>query len=432
MYYTQSGDTLPSIAYRFGITVDQIQSSTKDLPSTGLIAPKTLLLIPDVLSDVGPKEVNFPDSEVVYSPSALDFDIAGFVSQAGGYLASYTEDLSSGWLTGAQLIKRVAIENSVNPRLLLAILEYQSHWVFSKPASLSETDYPIGNLDYSYKGLYRQLSWAVSQLSIGYYGLRAGILTEVQFPGHDPVHLAPELNAGTVAVQYLFSQLNDDPLRWMGDLNGPGSIIELYQKMFGNPWQRAQTVEPLYPPTLTQPVLELPFEPGHTWSYTWGPHSAWGPEGALAAIDFAPRAEAQGCAQSNEWAVASASGKVVRSENGVVILDLDNDGVEQTGWNILYMHIATLDRVAVGTYVDTNDRIGHPSCEGGVATGTHMHIARKFNGEWILADGAVPFVLSGYTVHNGAEPGLGTMTYEKTVITSNRFGMQSSLITRPK
>lgn len=432
MYYSQSGDTLPSIADRFGVTTDQIQSSAQDLPPAGLIAPKTLLLIPDVISEVGPKEVNFPDSEVVYSPSALDFDITKFVSQAGGYLASYREDQSSGWLTGAQLIKRVAIENSINPRLLLAILEYQSGWVFGKPASLSETDYPMGNLDYDYKGLYRQLSWAVSQLSIGYYGWRAGILTEVQFPGHDPVHLAPELNAGTVAVQYLFSQLNKEPLRWMEDLNGPGSIIELYQKMFGNPWLRAQTVEPLYPPTLAQPVLELPFVPGHTWSYTWGPHSAWGPEGALAAIDFAPRAELQGCAKSDEWVVASASGKVVRSENGVVILDLDNDGVEQTGWNILYMHIATLDRIPVGTYVDTNDRIGHPSCEGGVATGTHVHMARKFNGEWILADGAVPFVLSGYTVHNGAEPGLGTMTIGNTIITSNRFGMQSSLITRPK
>jgi len=28
--------------------------------------------------------------------------------------------------------------------------------------------------------------------------------------------------------------------------------------MFGNPWERAQTVEPLYPPGITQPPLILP------------------------------------------------------------------------------------------------------------------------------------------------------------------------------
>jgi LasA protease len=42
------------------------------------------------------------------------------------------------------------------------------------------------------------------------------------------------------------------------------------------------------------------------------------------------------------------------------------------------------------------DRIGHPSCEGGVSNGTHVHLARRFNGEWIPADGSLPFVLDGW------------------------------------
>jgi len=330
------------------------------------------------------------------------------------------------------LINRIAIENSVNPRFLLALLEYQSHWVFGQPDSLSATDYPLGNTDYQYRQLYRQLSWAVSQLSIGYYWWREGLLTEIQFPAQSPVRIAPELNAGTVAVQYLFSQLIKDPLRWGGALNGPGSLLEKYTAMFGEPWQRAYTVEPLYPPTLTQPVLELPFGPGKTWSYTGGPHSAWGPEGALAALDFAPPASESGCQLSDEWVTAVAPGKIIRSENGVVILDLDNDGSEQTGWDIIYLHIATKDRVPVGTFVDTNDHIGHPSCEGGVATGTHVHIARKFNGEWILADGPVPFVLSGYTAHYNGIDYQGTLTKGDLTITANSKGMYMSLVTRPK
>ena len=60
------------------------------------------------------------------------------------------------------------------------------------------------------------------------------------------------------------------------------------------------------------------------------------------------------------------------------------------------MHIAENERVAFGTYVLTGERIGHPSCEGGVSNGTHVHLARKFNGEWISADGNVPFNLEGW------------------------------------
>jgi hypothetical protein len=60
------------------------------------------------------------------------------------------------------------------------------------------------------------------------------------------------------------------------------------------------------------------------------------------------------------------------------------------------MHIEARDRVQPGTYLHAGDRIGHPSCEGGVSTGTHLHLARRYNGEWIPADQVLPFVLDGW------------------------------------
>jgi LasA protease len=60
------------------------------------------------------------------------------------------------------------------------------------------------------------------------------------------------------------------------------------------------------------------------------------------------------------------------------------------------MHIESRDRVQPGTYVFAGDRIGHPSCEGGVSNGTHVHLARRYNGEWIAADGPLPFNLDGW------------------------------------
>jgi LasA protease len=127
---------------------------------------------------------------------------------------------------------------------------------------------------------------------------------------------------------------------------------------------------------------------------------------------------------------ASAPGLVVRSGNGIVVIDLDGDGYEQTGWALLYLHVSSKDRVATGTLVEEGDPLGHPSCEGGMATGTHVHIARKYNGEWILADGPVPFVLSGWRAHAGSEPYKGTLTKGDQIVTACQCGSFETRITR--
>jgi LasA protease len=204
----------------------------------------------------------------------------------------------------------------------------------------------------------------------------------------------------------------------------------VYMDLFGDPWVRAQKVEPLFPPGLVQPPLSLPFTPGETWDLTGGPHYAYGTKGALAALDFAPGADQKGCYQSESWVLAAASGRVVRSGNGIVVLDLDNDGYEQTGWDLFYLHIATQDRVPVGTWLNADDRVGHPSCEGGPSTGTHIHFARKFNGEWILADGPIPFNLSGWIAHAGDLPREGTMTKGDQVVVAQPNGAIISKLVR--
>jgi murein DD-endopeptidase MepM/ murein hydrolase activator NlpD len=105
--------------------------------------------------------------------------------------------------------------------------------------------------------------------------------------------------------------------------------------------------------------------------------------------------------ENSSWVVAVADGVVTYAHNGLVILDLDGDGLEQTGWTVIYLHIASYDRVSAGDVLRIGDIIGHPSCEGGYSTGTHIHIARRYNGEWISADGPLPFILDGW-VSEGA------------------------------
>ncbi len=106
----------------------------------------------------------------------------------------------------------------------------------------------------------------------------------------------------------------------------------------------------------------------------------------------------------------------MRAGNGAVVQDLDNDGYEQTGWTVLYMHVETRDRVQPNTYVYAGEQIGHPSCEGGVSNGTHLHLARRYNGEWISADGNLPFNLDGWISAGDGVEYDGTLTRNGTVL----------------
>jgi len=417
LYYSQSGDYLPVVASHFGVDVSEIASPVVLLEMI-LLDPGTVLVIPYRLGKTTPDERIMPDSEVVFSATAIDFNVEAYVAGAGGHLSIYREYLaSSAWTTGAGAIRRIAEENSLNPRLILALLEYESHWVTGQPTNLAETEYPLGNIDWYYKGLFRQLMWAARKLSAGYYGWRDGTLTELTFPDGTTIRLSPQLNAGTVALQYYFSQTYN-PDEWAQVIDPHVGFPALYAQMFGDPWARAQVVEPLFPPGLTQPSLSLPFEPGKVWSFSSGPHAAWDREGALAALDFAPPSAESGCVKSNHWVLASAPGLVVRSGGGVVALDLDGDGHEQTGWVLVYLHVSTKDRAPLGAWLNADDPIGHPSCEGGVHTGTHLHFVRKYNGEWVLAAGPLPFTLSGWVAHAGEKPYEGTLTKGDQVVTA--------------
>ncbi len=431
LYYTQAGDTLEALAVRFGVTMDEIDS-TGVLPESGFINPNQLLIIPQRFGNTTSSEHLLPDSEFVYTLSSIDFDVARFVYDAGGYLRNHHEYLgTAGESYGGEIVWQVALDNSVNPKLLLALLEYQSGWVYGQPATLAEQDYPLGEIGLSYKGLLRQLKWAVNHLSVGYYGWREGRLNQITFTDGVTAYLAPDLNAGTVALQYYFAQIYDSQT-WLAALDPENGFPALYEQMFGSPWTRAQVVEPLFPPELIQPDLELPFLVDRMWSYTGGPHGAWEKDGSWAAIDFAPATTVSGCVDSDAWVTAAGDGVIARSERGIVVLDLDGDGFEQTGWALVYLHIATEGRAGEGRLIKEGDLIGHPSCEGGYATGTHVHLARKYNGEWMAADGPIPFVLGGWMVHAGDAPYKGALTRDGETITANQFGAFESRIVRER
>lgn len=402
-YIVQAGDTLGGIAARFGC---DLQSLVK---ANGITDPNALqvgqkLEIPSPHIETGPAVRLLPDSEFVNGPAYANFDVASFVAGKGGYLADYAETVGSEVLTGSEIVLLVAHHYSVGPRLLLALVELKGGWVTQS----GPVGQPLGYNSSGQGSFSRQLAWAADKLNQGYYDWRGRGMQLLTWPDGTVTRYASSLNAATAGLQYFFA-VDSPRSEWqtlVGD--GPGSFLATYRALFGDPQQYA--IEPLIPADLENPAWALPWSQGETWHFTGAPHGAWEDGSAWAAMDFVPAGGPFGCGVPESWATAAASGLVIYSQNGEVLVDLDEDGHEQTGWVLFYLHMAGDGRVAVDTRVRTGDAIGRPSCEGGFSESAHLHLARKYNGEWIAADGPLPFTLSGWQPHSGGEQYDGTLT----------------------
>ena len=332
-----------------------------------------------------------PDSELIYGPTVNGFKIDSFVPQ-DSYLRSYTDVVENQVVGGVEVVQLIAERFRVNPRLLLAALEYRSGWVTQ--SNPQDDGMPLGLNRTGATGLYSQLEWTANRINMGYYGRSEGGLTGFTLADGTFVSFDGSITDGTAGVQNWFGAYpNATYSQWLADVGEQG-FTATYERLFGDPFAYAD--DSLWPTNIEQPELSLPWDESETWYFTGGPHGGWASGSAWAALDFVPPGELVGCYESAEWVLAVADGVITRSDFGAVVLDLDGDGYAGTGWAILYQHIATNERIASGTRVSRGDRLGHPSCEGGYSTGTHLHLARTYNGRWISADQAPTFNLDGW------------------------------------
>jgi LasA protease len=427
-YLAMAGDNPEAVAKRFGVEPEQI-ISTEILPLKGLLTPGQVLEIPNELGETRYTEILIPDSEVVNSPSARDFNINEFIQTAGGYLGEHRELVNGSWMSAAEIVTKVSMENSINPRLLLAFLELRSGWVYGDMGDPDQLDYPIGFYVPDYQGLYYELVLTATHLGVGYYGWRSGDKVALTFQDGGWLRMAPGINPGTAALQTVLSKISTQE-EWRDTLYGGEGFIQLYAEMYGDPWSRASQFEPLIRPDLAQPELLLPFSPGERWSFTGGPHRSWNAGSPRGALDFSPATGEPACSTSRAWVTASAEGIITRASDNVLAIDLDGDGNEQTGWVLVYLHIVIGDEIHAGKPVNADDALGHPSCERGNSTGTHIHIARKYNGEWISAGEPVQFTMSGWETQVGERSYEGQLQKGDLTISANPGGPSSSLITR--
>lgn len=398
-YTVKEGDYLGAIAVRHRVSVGQIVNANPGVSLKVLYPDQKLIIPPDNRNPFGSNFKIIPDSELVYGESLKDFDTIDVVNQFNGALSRFKETFWDGrTYTGAEVVQMVADQNAVNPRLLLAILEYHGGWLTQENVSAETKLYPFGYKDHKLDGLWEYLDWAADRLMGGYTAWPKGYLSTWSLYDETVYRIAPTINPATAGIQNLYA-------RYMYDFQFVEAVSETglyatYQKLFGDPF--AFSAESQLPEDLVQPEFILPLAHGDTWYFTSGPHYGWGVGSPWTALDFAPPGNDDdiGCFTSYAPILAVADGVITRSDVGFVVLDLDGDGSEQTGWTVHYIHVGSSGRIATGTQVAAGDVIGVASCEGGYSTGTHFHIARRYNGIWVDAYGAVPFNLGGWIAYS--------------------------------
>jgi LasA protease len=427
-YTAQTGDTLFNLASRFNTTIGEILDENPIIPEDATTLPPGLpMIIPIYYQSLwGPQFQIIPNCSFINGPAQVGFDIAEFVESQPGWFKDYHQFAAEKVRSGAEIISYISNRFSISPRVLLAILEYQLK-ALSDPAAPDNLDkgYPLGYEESGYHGLYIQLVWAANTLNQGYYGWLTSRLDTLEFSDQTIEHPDPWQSAATVGFQLYFS-IVDTKEEYYHSIS-PDGFLQSYQGLFGSPLN----CEPHIPGSLAQPAMQLPFGSGKLWAFTGGPHTGWGQGDPWAALDFAPPTAESGCEITSEWASAVAPGIIAVSEPGLVELDLDEDGDHRTGWVVLYLHLGTQHKIKVGTLVEAGDPVGHPSCEGGESTGSHIHIARKYNGEWIIAAGVIPFVMDGWIPSEGTAEYLGTMTRYTETVTASVDAEEKSILSAP-
>ncbi len=200
-YIAQDGDTLPALARRFNTSVDEILQANTQIPHDATTMPPGMpMKIPIYFLALwaSPFQI-IPDHAFVNSPTTIGFNTAAYVASQPGWLKDYRVYVSGEWRSGAEMVDYIAVNYSINPHLLLTLLEYQGG-ALTQPG-IPEKKNLLGLKRAFWDSHYLQLVLAANELNNGYYGWRAGSLLEFKDVDSFLIRPDPWQNAASVAMQ---------------------------------------------------------------------------------------------------------------------------------------------------------------------------------------------------------------------------------------
>lgn len=338
------------------------------------------------------------DGQFVYGPNVAGFDLAAYLNQNSSTLAYLAQDLDD-----------KASYYSINPRVLLTILEIRSGAVTTRISLTQDRlDRIVGYQDIV--GYDAQLFELGQTLMEAYYDR-----LYAETPGQDlvipltlqdgeTVSVSSNTNAATLAILTALAPVSSQR-QWqtLTSIHDPGGFFHTYRRLFPDSDPLDSSNKVITPDAPPSALLKLPFACGDTWNFSGGPHDNDGSCSGgdpYSAVDFAPGV-GYCVIPGDRWIVSPAAGTVTQVNCGGCQIRISH----QDGWGSYYYHVAN-PQVSSGQGVSQDQHIGNPStmpvcggdCGGcdGNATGTHVHYALTYNGAFVVIEGTA---FEGWVVH---------------------------------
>lgn len=339
------------------------------------------------------------DGQFVWGPNVGNFDVSRYLSTRNSPLLMYAEDIQA-W----------AAYTSINPKILLTVLELQNHWISRIPddveqevilAVIEQVSMDLATTFYDHMYI-----WGNRRLSESPKSFELPSLT---FDENTILELNPETTSGSFAIATVLAQ-GVSQKSWEASLipSDPTSFSQTFSTLFPetDPLDNSNSIDPSTLPP--DDFLQLPFPLGADWTFN-GTHS-WhggdiGPD--RSSMDFStnwPR----GATLPDHYTVASHEGigyvYAPSRTNLPCWMQISYEMNPGEVWSTSYYHLLNLGDPGDRGYLSRNEsvgKIGVEVCNGGFASSAHVHFTLRYNGAFYDLDGVK---LSGWTVYSGSDP----------------------------
>jgi hypothetical protein len=324
------------------------------------------------------------NGQFVWGPNAAGFDVGSYLQSRGSDLATFADDIIL-W----------SDYTSVNPQVLLAVLEVRDGMIDGSLTGKAADDVRARIEDTAValaKAFYEHLYLWGSRRAPDAQPPSAGPL--IDFGDGVVAELSTATSSGSYAVASVLA-VQSDLSSWQQQITSQtaAGFPETFAKLFPgvDPLDEANAIDP--PAAPPADLLQFPFPLGAVWYFN-GPHS-WNGDSTppFSSMDF--YAGGGTCsAPPYLFSVAAASGSTIHPSHYSCWLEIDHGG----GWTTSYYHLINTHQ---GTSILRNGRMGTIDCQicaGGYATGPHVHFSLKYNGSYVSLDGTR---LSGWKVKVG-------------------------------
>ncbi|MGC8874670.1 MAG: peptidoglycan DD-metalloendopeptidase family protein, partial [Chloroflexia bacterium] len=325
------------------------------------------------------------DGRLFYEPGWGSLEVRRYLEGRPGTLAGLSLWIGDTEMPMADIISGKCLLYGLNPKVVLALLEFQSGLIDAPEPSPDALAWAMGRRHWEDEGLEPQIDWAVREL------FRATrdfpLAKELVLSDGSTVPIPPGTNLGSYALMRVVALAGgaSDIQRLLGP--GPSSFTAVYRRLFGeDPRQPlADLPSPAEHPFLAQPyegTFEVtsifdhqgPFlsEDGSLISYL-GEEASGLPYDGHDGWDYALDAGVPILAAADgvvAWA-GNSNDRCATIARGV-ILDHGN------GYQTLYWHLDTVT-VDIGQRVRQGERIGTAGATG-CADGPHLHFGVHFLG----------------------------------------------------